>query len=70
MPVTTDKMHRWLHLLQWSYGIVAVEPPGEPRFWQLDAKRGGRTIIARAPTQYQAYWLAIRMAAKIERTIP
>ena len=51
----------------WAMGDVCVEHPNG-RVWVVTGQRGKHWIIARAPSQAAAWWLAWRQAATLART--
>lgn len=50
----------------WAMGDVRVEHPSG-RVWIVTGQRGKHWIIARAPSQAAAWWLAWRQAAALAR---
>lgn len=50
-----------LHQLGWSVGELAYHGPNG-LIWQVQGPRGGETILARAPTQSDAWQAAANQA--------
>jgi hypothetical protein len=48
----------------WAMGDLCVERP-EGRVWIVTGQRGRHWIIAQAPSQVAAWWLAWRQAEKL-----
>jgi hypothetical protein len=65
--MTIDSAHYLLHLLGWSVGEAAFRRPDGSRFWQVDCSRDDHTILATAPTQHNAWMLALKTAGVVER---
>jgi hypothetical protein len=64
------KVEESLELLKtvgWAMGDVCVEHP-DGRQWIVTGQRYKHWIIARAPSQAAAWWLAWRQAAALART--
>ena len=64
------KVKESLELLKnvgWAMGDVCVEHPNG-RVWIVTGQRGKHWIIARAPSQPAAWWLAWRQAAALARS--
>lgn len=51
----------------WAMGDLCVERP-EGRVWIVTGQRGKHWIIAQAPSQAAAWWLACRQAERLRRT--
>jgi len=65
MRPTVDQCQRLLHFLRWSPGETCWRYPDGSGYWQVDASRGGHTILASGATQTQAWQLAVRMAGRL-----
>jgi hypothetical protein len=62
-----DLAHRLLHRLGWSVGEARFKLPNGSRYWQVDASRDGRVIVAPANSQAIAWWGHCRLAGVVER---
>jgi hypothetical protein len=49
----------------WAMGDLCVDHP-DGRVWVVTGQRGKHWIIAQAPSQAAAWWLAYRQAKKLE----
>jgi hypothetical protein len=53
----------------WAMGDLPVDRP-EGRVWIVTGQRGKHWIIAQAPSQAAAWWLAWRQARRLEKQRP
>jgi hypothetical protein len=53
----------------WAMGDLPVDRP-EGRVWIVTGQRGKHWIIAQAPSQAAAWWLAWRQARQLEKQRP
>jgi len=53
----------------WAMGDLPVDRP-DGRVWIVTGQRGKHWIIAQAPSQAAAWWLAWRQARKLEKQRP
>ncbi|MGO8753570.1 MAG: hypothetical protein ACLQNE_47155 [Thermoguttaceae bacterium] len=65
MSTLVDRANRSPHRLGWSVGEASFVVPDGSRHWQVDAARtsDARTILARAPSQTEAWTTARRTAS-------
>ena len=66
VALSTNDDYNRLHSAVWSIGDVCYLDNGR-RVWMVYAHRGEQKIVAKAPTQTEAWRRACTMAAKIER---
>ena len=58
---TIDDAHAQLHAAGWSVGDIATSDLAGRRVWNVYLYRGEQRILARAPTQTEAWAEARRM---------
>jgi len=64
MRIDFDTAAATLSRLRWSVGETALRY-GQAILWQVDARRGVHTIIARAPSHSEAWALAAKQAESL-----
>ena len=64
MRIDVDTAAATLSRLRWSAGETAFRF-GQATLWQVDARCGVHTIIARAPSQPEAWALAAKQAESL-----
>ena len=62
--LTTDDFYSRLHDAGWSVGDVAFNVDGQ-RLWMVYCHRGDEKIVAKNPSQRDAWWEAFKMACRL-----